>query len=198
MSWDYVYTKDVEPEIMHEILLIDDTLEPKYDTVKMTGLAALGATDNLKFTFNAALDAAEKAALDVLVDTYETNPVTGALLTTHYTRRGHSIGFETYQKIFGLITSQGGLGSLDAGRVGFKTYLTPVRMMLKDGMPESAYREYIKVVEPTGMFNQVTQDIIRKWMRRLCTDRRDVATYPTEADFLPVLTAIETAEEGTL
>lgn len=196
--WIYDYTKDLNPEIMSEIVDLDDTIGPKFEFVRVVGKVSEGATDNLKIYCNAALDAAEKAALDVLVDTYETNLITAALQTTEYTQKGHSIGFETYQKVFGLITSQGGLGTLDGGRAAYKAYLEHVRMMLKDGMPESAYREYIVVVEPTGILNADTQALIRKWMRRLCMERRDMTTYPTEADFLPILTAIETAPDGTI
>ena len=198
MSWDYFYTKDLDPDIMNEIIELDATLSPKYELIRMTGFAAQGVTDNIKITFNAALDAAEKASLDVLVDTYETNDITQALYMTAYIQKGHSVGFEVYQKIFGLITAQGGFPDLDGGRAAYKAYLVNVRMMLKDGMPESAYREYINVVYPANLFNATTDALIRKWMRDLCIKRRDFSLYPTEADFLPVLTAIETAPEGTI
>lgn len=196
MSWDYTYTKDVEVDILEDMIKLTPSLATKFLHGKITGLASLGATDNLKLSFSSALDGSEKADLDAVVDSYSSSHmIVAAYQTMHAVSKKQSSGFELYQRIFGLINSQGGLGTIDGGKTAYLTYLIPIRNMLKDGAPEFALRHMIKEIIPAGLFSTEVTDTCKAWIRRYAHEQNTAMDYAT---YDAILDAIETAPDGTI
>ncbi len=78
-------------------------------------------------------------------------------------------GFDAYEKIVGFINSLGGLGSsMDNEEIPAYLLLTNIRMMLKDGMFETALRYWSIEIVPLNVVHPAIANFAVPIMEQLC------------------------------
>jgi hypothetical protein len=102
----------------------------------------------------------------------------------------NTAGFDAYEKMFGLINANGGLGSsIDNDMIPAYSQLTQIRMMLKDGAFEMALRYWVTEISTLNLLDQDVADECVVIIEDLCID------YGTNQ---AVIDAIKTAPKGSL
>lgn len=98
-------------------------------------------------------------------------------------------GFDLYEKIIGDINTEGGIPGLLDDSIPVYITLTGIRMMLKDGMFETALRYWVTDIQPASPFSSEQNDKYQQWIEDLCVK------YGTSA---AVISALKTVPKGQL
>jgi len=137
-----------------------------------------------------AIKSVNQACLDLYAQTQDDFFIVDNFYQFYQLQKQKNIsGFDVYEKIVGDLSMNGGIpGSLDDS---FAVYgsLTMVRMMLKDGMFETALRYWVTDIKPTSPFTTEQNDAYQMHIENLCIQ------YGTAQAIVDV---IKTAPKGTL
>lgn len=99
-------------------------------------------------------------------------------------------GFDAYEKMFGIINTNGGLGaSIDNDMLPAYAKLTILRMLLKDGAFEMALRHWVNEIAPLNLISEVIASECVAIIEDLCV------AYGTDKD---IISLIKSTPKGSL
>ena len=117
----------------------------------------------------ALLELAIKQVTDLTLEEFKEDNESDSYLSYIVQKSKNQDGIDAYERLMGMIGSQGGLsGKVDTDQIPAYLKITPIRMMLKDGMFETCLRYWVTDIQPLNLLDTASNAIAVEIVETLC------------------------------